>query len=255
MREAGKWLLSDARLGVHALWFIWFTGRILGLLKEGLFSWDITLANTSSMDLITIPDHCSGACCLHVLSHLFLATALCGVCYDFHFRKEMQKHKKIINNDSNNYLCLLSAMTALKIIRILTHPILTPTLWGRKLVTQSCLTLCDPMDCSLLGSSIHGVFQARILEWVAISFSRGIFLTQGSNPGLLHCRQTLYHLSHQRSLWRRRVFSNSQIHSWNIQWLNNLFIWDRLGPGTWHPLLNHWGLDKHLLEQQNTKKL
>ena len=40
-------------------------------------------------------------------------------------------------------------------------------------VTQSSLTLCDPMDCILLGSSIHGIFQARILEWVAISFSRG----------------------------------------------------------------------------------
>ena len=40
-------------------------------------------------------------------------------------------------------------------------------------VAQSCLTLCNPMDCSLLGSSIHGIFQARILEWVAISFSRG----------------------------------------------------------------------------------
>ena len=40
-------------------------------------------------------------------------------------------------------------------------------------VTQSCLTLCDPMDCSLPGSSIHGIFQARVLEWVAISFSRG----------------------------------------------------------------------------------
>ena len=39
-------------------------------------------------------------------------------------------------------------------------------------VTQSCPTLCDPMDCSLLGSSIHGIFQARILEWVAISFSK-----------------------------------------------------------------------------------
>ena len=37
---------------------------------------------------------------------------------------------------------------------------------------QSCLTLCDPMDCSLPGSSIHGILQARILEWVAISFSR-----------------------------------------------------------------------------------
>ena len=41
------------------------------------------------------------------------------------------------------------------------------------LVTQSCLTLCDSMDCSLPGSSVHGIFQARILEWVAISFSRG----------------------------------------------------------------------------------
>ena len=39
-------------------------------------------------------------------------------------------------------------------------------------VTQSCPTLCDPMDCSLPGSSIHGIFQARIVEWVAISFSR-----------------------------------------------------------------------------------
>ena len=36
---------------------------------------------------------------------------------------------------------------------------------------QSCLTLCDPMDCSLPGSSFHGIFQARVLEWVAIAFS------------------------------------------------------------------------------------
>ena len=40
-------------------------------------------------------------------------------------------------------------------------------------VAQSCLTLCDPMDCSLPGSSLHGILQARILEWIAISFSRG----------------------------------------------------------------------------------
>ena len=40
-------------------------------------------------------------------------------------------------------------------------------------VTQSCLTLCNPMDCSPPGSSVHGILQARILEWVAISFSRG----------------------------------------------------------------------------------
>ena len=40
-------------------------------------------------------------------------------------------------------------------------------------VTQSCPTLCDPVDCSLPGSSVHGILQARILEWVAIAFSRG----------------------------------------------------------------------------------
>ena len=46
------------------------------------------------------------------------------------------------------------------------------------LVTQSRLTLCDPTDCSSRGSSVHGILQARTLEWVATSFSRG------SNPGI-----------------------------------------------------------------------
>ena len=41
-------------------------------------------------------------------------------------------------------------------------------------VAQSCLTLCDPVDYSLLGSSVQGILQARILEWVAIFFSRGL---------------------------------------------------------------------------------
>ena len=44
------------------------------------------------------------------------------------------------------------------------------------LVSQLCLTLCDPVDDSPSGSSIHGIFQARILEWVAISFSRVDYL-------------------------------------------------------------------------------
>ena len=42
---------------------------------------------------------------------------------------------------------------------------------------QLCPTLCNPMDCSLPGFSVHGIFQARILEWVTIAFCRGIFLT------------------------------------------------------------------------------
>ena len=45
--------------------------------------------------------------------------------------------------------------------------------WKQSEVAQSCLTLCNPIDCSLPGFSVHGIFEARILEWVAISFSRG----------------------------------------------------------------------------------
>ena len=47
---------------------------------------------------------------------------------------------------------------------------------------QSCPTLCDPMDCSLPGSSVHGISQARILEWIAISYSRDL-PKAGIKPG------------------------------------------------------------------------
>ena len=108
------------------------------------------------------------------------------------------------------------------------------------LVPKLCPTLFDPKDYSLLVSSVHVIFQARVLEWVDIPFSRvsippdpgvesrsptlkedsflseprgkpkntavgslslllGIFLTQGLNPGPLHCRQILYCLSLQGS--------------------------------------------------------
>ena len=56
---------------------------------------------------------------------------------------------------------------------------------------QSCLTLCEPMDCSLLGYSIHGILQGRTLEWFDIPFSQRL------NPGLLHGRQIRYRLSHR----------------------------------------------------------
>ena len=70
------------------------------------------------------------------------------------------------------------------------------------LVTQLHLTLCDPMDCSLPGSSVYGILQARILEWVAIFLLQGILPIQGSNPHvmcLLHCRQILHPLSQRGS--------------------------------------------------------
>ena len=63
---------------------------------------------------------------------------------------------------------------------------------------QSCGTLGTPMDCSPPASPIHGILQARILEWNALH--QGIFPNQGVNLGLLHCRSILYPLSHLGSL-------------------------------------------------------
>ena len=61
------------------------------------------------------------------------------------------------------------------------------------------------MDGSVPASSVHGISLAIIVEWVAISFSQGIFLTQESNPGLLPSRQILNHLSQQGSPFKSKV--------------------------------------------------
>ena len=67
------------------------------------------------------------------------------------------------------------------------------------LVTLSRLILCDPMDYSPPGSSVCWILQASILRWVVVPFSMGSSQPR-IEPGLLHCRQILYHLSHQGSL-------------------------------------------------------
>ena len=71
------------------------------------------------------------------------------------------------------------------------------------LVAQLCPALCNPMDCSPPGYCLHGIFQAKVVEWVTIPLLQGIFPTQGLNPSLPYCRQNcrqiLYHLSHQGS--------------------------------------------------------
>ena len=77
-------------------------------------------------------------------------------------------------------------------------------------VTQPCPTLCDPMDCSPVGYSVHGGSPCKDTGVGCHALLQGIFPTQGSNPGLLHCRRILYQLS-----WRNAynqpaaVFSNA----------------------------------------------
>ena len=68
-----------------------------------------------------------------------------------------------------------------------------------RVCAQSCPTLCDPIDCGLPDSSVHGIFQTGILEWPAISFCKGSFPMQRSNPrllGLLHWQADSLPLSH-----------------------------------------------------------
>ena len=72
------------------------------------------------------------------------------------------------------------------------------------LATRSCPTLQPHGLCSLPGSSIHGVLQVRILQWVAISFSKGIFLTQRSNPADLYCRQIFTFWATREHVWKIR---------------------------------------------------
>ena len=66
------------------------------------------------------------------------------------------------------------------------------------LVAQSCLTLCDPIDCSLPSYSVHGILQARILEWIH-SLLQAVFPTQEFSMGVLNCRQILCYQNHKGS--------------------------------------------------------
>ena len=80
------------------------------------------------------------------------------------------------------------------------------------LVAQLCPTLCDPLDCSPPGSSVHRIL-GKNTGVGSHALLQGIFLTQGSNPGLLHCRRILYCLSHLRSPHFIYVLSNSLMSS------------------------------------------
>ena len=65
-------------------------------------------------------------------------------------------------------------------------------------VIQSCMTLCDPVNCSPPGSSVHGASPGKNTGLGCHVLLQGLLPTYGLNPGLPHCRQILYHLSHQR---------------------------------------------------------
>ena len=92
---------------------------------------------------------------------------------------------------------------------------------------QSCLTLCNPIDCSLPGSSVLGISQARILEWVALSFSRGSSQCRDQNRiSCISCigRQVLYHGATREA---RHIMCNHQkisVHFSSVQSLSCVWL-------------------------------
>ena len=99
--------------------------------------------------------------------------------------------------DRTLFLCLISLSLSLSLTHTHTHTSLFVffPIETRKKVAQSCLALCDPMHCSLPGSSVHGIFHGKNTGVGCHFLFQGIFPTQGLNLGLAHCRQMLYPLS------------------------------------------------------------
>ena len=90
--------------------------------------------------------------------------------------------------------------------------------WKWSEVTQSCPTLCDPMDCSPPGSSVHRILQARIVEWVAISFSR--------ESSQLRDQTQVSRIADRRfNLWATREAPVSPKSSTKKHFLNEQFKW------------------------------
>ena len=98
------------------------------------------------------------------------------------------------------------------------------------LCPQSRSTLCDSADCSPPGSSVYGGFPGKNTEVDSLSLHQGIFLTQESNQGLLHCRQILYQLSHQGSQLCYSLFRHLEkvsnflvLNLWFLNWKSVMY--------------------------------
>ena len=103
------------------------------------------------------------------------------------------------------------------------------TQWNEVIVTQLCLTLCNPMDYSPPGSSVNGILQARELEWAAIPFSRGSFWPSDQT-------QVSWITGRFLTIWATREL-----------WLRHLNYW---GPGS----ISDWGIKILQVEQHSQKK-
>ena len=142
---------------------------------------------------------------------IFISLLFCGFCF--------VSHQKKVFCTLTLKQCFSSYILPIAFLCLSLWTIeLCCQVWGwevRSEVAQSCPTICNSTDCNLSGSSIHGIFQARILEWVAISFSRGS--SQPRDRIWVSCTAgRLYRLNHQGSL----------VWGWDLRYLG-------IGLGCW----------------------
>ena len=113
-------------------------------------------------------------------------------------------------------------------------------------VTQSCPTLGDPMDCSPSGSSVHGISQASLLEWVSLSYSRGSSRSRGPNQPLLHRQIDSLPLRHPGGQVSPACPLKTELLFW--AWASSCNDWWNHHSGTWEPAPSH--VLPHLQESQ-----
>ena len=176
-------LARKAKGGCHKSWFVYFPWTLRPCFRKGgQQGWVRVELNVNVSD--SIQTFSSGELYLHL-----------ELCFAFHPKPQC------ILNDHGSSWSLKTSLENSQVVQWLDsiHPLQEARVqslvrelrsympWHVKVkVAQSCLTLCDPIDCT-----VHGIIQARVLEYVSLSLLQRLFPTQGSNPGLPHCRQIL----------------------------------------------------------------
>ena len=154
------------------------------------------IVTKSCPTLCDLKDYSPPGCSVH---GIFQARILEWVAVSFFRESSWPRNRGFIS-------CILYCWATREASSICLHPCIHAYTVYVCSVSQSCLTFCDPLDCSPPGSSARGIFQARILECIAISPSRGSSRHRDRTRVLLHCRQILYH-------WAIREAHTQYIHT------------------------------------------